>query len=111
MDLKDIQRTCVPKKFQNEELEKLLDIDPGQTLEELSEALDVVQSTVGKRAHVLQMVQEVGNWVPYELKERGIERRLVTRGMLLQRQERKSFLERIITDNEKWIHCDNPKRG
>ena len=30
--------------------------------------------------------------------------------MLLQRFERKSFLHRIVTGNEKWIYFENPKR-
>lgn len=30
--------------------------------------------------------------------------------MLLQRQERKSFLHRIVTGDEKWIYYENPKR-
>ncbi|EFN86570.1 Histone-lysine N-methyltransferase SETMAR, partial [Harpegnathos saltator] len=47
-DVNDKERDGAPKKFQNEELEKLLDIDPCQTLEELSAALDVDRSTVGK---------------------------------------------------------------
>ena len=109
-DVNDKERDGAPKKFQNEELEELLDIDPCQTLEELSAALDVDRSTVGKRLHALGMVQKAGNWVPHELKERDIERRLVTCEMLLQRQERKGFLHRIITGDEKWIHYDNPKR-
>ena len=30
--------------------------------------------------------------------------------MMLQRFERKSFLHRIVTGDEKWIYFDNPKR-
>ena len=29
---------------------------------------------------------------------------------LLQRQNRKGFLHRIVTGDEKWVHCDNSKR-
>ena len=31
--------------------------------------------------------------------------------MLLERHKKKSFLHRIITGDEKWIHYDNPKRN
>ena len=55
------------KKFEDEELEALLDKDCCQTQEELAER---------KR--------KVNN--------------------------KKSFLHRIVTDDEKWIHYDNPKR-
>ena len=30
--------------------------------------------------------------------------------MLLERHKKKSFLHRIVTGDEKWIHYDNPKR-
>ena len=30
--------------------------------------------------------------------------------MLLERLKKKSFLHRVITGYEKWIHYDNPKR-
>ena len=30
--------------------------------------------------------------------------------MLLERHKKKSFLHRIVTGDEKGIHCDNPKR-
>ncbi|GJQ75790.1 hypothetical protein Trydic_g17860 [Trypoxylus dichotomus] len=56
------------------------------------------------------MVQKIGNFVPRELKERNIERRLVTCETYLQRQGKKSFLHRIITSDEKLIHYNNPKR-
>ncbi|GJQ77299.1 hypothetical protein Trydic_g20720 [Trypoxylus dichotomus] len=68
-DDNDKERDGAPKKFQNEELEKLLDIDPYQTLEELSAALSVDRSTFEK--HTMGMVQKAGNLVPHKLKERG----------------------------------------
>jgi len=45
----------------------------------------------------------------YELKPRDLERHFFMCGQLLQRQKRKGFLHRIIIDDEKWIHYDNPK--
>ena len=48
--------------------------------------------------------------MPYELKERDIERRKTTCEILFDRFKRKSFLHRIVTGDEKWIYFDNPKR-
>lgn len=56
------------------------------------------------------MIQKQGDWVPYELKPRDVERRFLMCELLLQRQKRKGFLHRIITGDGKWIHYDNPKR-
>ncbi|GJQ72068.1 hypothetical protein Trydic_g20291 [Trypoxylus dichotomus] len=63
------------RKFLNEELEELLDIDPYQTLEELFTALDVDKFIGGKHLNALGMVQEADNWVPHELKKSDIEKR------------------------------------
>ena len=56
------------------------------------------------------MIKKQRHWVPYELKSRDAERRFVTCERLLQRQKRKGFLHRLVTDDEKWTHYDNPKR-
>ncbi len=37
------------------------------------------------------------NWVPYELKPRNVEKRFFTCEQLIQRQQRKGFLHRIVT--------------
>jgi len=47
------------------------------------------------RLVALEMIQKQGNWVPYELKPRDLERRFFICEELLQRQKRKGFLHRI----------------
>jgi len=95
-DVSDKDREGAPKKFEDTQLQQLLDEDACRTLDDMSKELDVDRSTVGKRLHAMGMVQKAGNWVPYQLKERDIERRLVTCEMLLERQKRKGFLHRIV---------------
>lgn len=109
-DLEDKERPGQPKKFEDKELETLLEENSTQTLEELSTSLGVDFSTVGKRLKALRMIQKEGHWIPYELKPRDVERRFLTCELLLQRYKRKSFLHRIVTGDEKWIYYDNPKR-
>ena len=109
-DLEDEERPGEPKKFENEELEALLDEDPSQTQEELANTLGVAQQTISDRLKAMGMIRKVGHWVPYELKPRDVERRFCMSEMLLERYKKKSFLHRIVTGDEKWIHYDNPKR-
>jgi [histone H3]-lysine36 N-dimethyltransferase SETMAR len=109
-DTEDKERPGQPKKFEDEELEALLDEDSCQTLQELSESLGVVVSTVLRRLKAMGMIQKQGIWVPYELKPRDVERRFCMCEQLLQRHKRKGFLHRIITGDEKWIHYNNLKR-
>ena len=69
---------------------------------------------ISKRLKAMEMIQRQGNWVPYDLKSRDVERRFFACEQLLQRQNRKGFLHRIVTRDEKWaptkkIHSKNKK--
>ncbi|UYV72202.1 SETMAR [Cordylochernes scorpioides] len=108
-DTREKERGGRPMKFEDAELEALLDEDSSQTKEELAETLGVTQQAISNRLKVMGMVQKQENWVPYELKPGNIERRICTCELLLKRQNRKGFLHRIVTGDEKWIHYDNPK--
>lgn len=108
-DVKDKERPGQQKKFEDAELEALLDQDPCQTQWELASSLGVDQKTVCNRLKKLKLIQKQGHWLPYELKPRDVERRFLLADLLLERQQRKRFLHRIVTGDEKWIHYDNPK--
>lgn len=109
-DTNDKEREGAPKKFEDAELEALLDEDSTQTQEMLAETLGVTQQAISHRLHDMGMIQKAGTWVPYQLKERDVERRLVMCEQMLARHQRKGFLYRIVTGDEKWILYDNPKR-
>ncbi|EGI67223.1 Mariner Mos1 transposase [Acromyrmex echinatior] len=108
--VEDKPRSGQPKKFEDKELEALLEEDQSQTQEEFAESLGVTQQIVSARLRVMGIIQKQGNWVPYELKPRDVERRFFTCEQLIQRQQRKGFLHRIVTGDEKWIFYDNPKQ-
>ncbi|KAG5324284.1 MOS1T transposase, partial [Pseudoatta argentina] len=69
-ELEDKERSSAPKKFEDKELEQLLDEDPSQTLSEIGKILQVDESTVSKRLKGLGMIQKQGHWVPRALKEK-----------------------------------------
>jgi len=96
--------------YEDAELQALLDEDSCQTQKEFAITLGVTQQTISCRLKSLGMIQKQGNWVPYEMKPRNVERRFFTCEMLLARHKRKGFLHRIITGEEKWVHYDNPKK-
>lgn len=98
-DTEDKERPGQPPKFEDEKLEALLDEDPCQTLKEFASTLNVTQMAISKCLKALGMVQKQGNWLPYELNLKDVERRFLTCEMLLQRHKRKPFLYRIITGN------------
>jgi len=70
--------------------------------------LGVTQQAVSVRLRAMGMIQKQGNWMPYELKPR--EKRFFTCEQLIQRQQRKGFLHRIVTGDEKWIFYNNSNK-
>ena len=74
--VEDKPRSGQPKKFEDKELQALLEENQSQTQEELAESLGVIQQAVSVRLRA--MIQKQGNWVPYELKPKDVERRFFT---------------------------------
>lgn len=58
-NLEDNERAGPPKKFEDAELQALLDADPSQTQEQLAESLGVSQQTVSDRLKAMGMVRKV----------------------------------------------------
>lgn len=71
----DKAREGRPVQFEDAELEALLSEDSCQTQQELAESLGVTQQLISTRLKAMGMVQKQGNWIPYELKPRDVERR------------------------------------
>ena len=109
--MEDEERPWQPKMFEDEELEGLLDEDCCQTQEELAESLGVIQAAISKSLKAAGYIQKQGNrLLRHELKPRDVKRRFCMSEMLLERHKKKSFLHRILTRDQKWIHYGNPKR-
>lgn len=109
-DVNDKERPGQPKKFEDNDLQALLDENSAQTLKELADELDVTEMAVSKRLHAMGKIQKEGKWIPHELSPTAMSNRLSIAVSLLSKQKKKSFLWRIVTGDEKWIHYDNPKR-
>lgn len=109
-ELQNQPRGRPPKKFEDEELETLLEENCAQSQEELAQQLSVTRQAISKRLTALGKILKFGKWVPHELTEIHQEQRRTTCKMLIARHDRKSFLHRIVTGDEKWIFFENPKR-
>lgn len=109
-DVTDKKRENRPKKFEDVELQSLLDEDNTQTQQMMAEQLNVTRQAISDRLRAMGKIQKIGKWVPHELNERQMEKRKTVCEMLLLRHERKAFLHRVVTGDEKWIYFQNPKR-
>lgn len=67
-DLSDKERGRPPKKFNDADLQALLDEDDAQTQEQLANALNVTQASISTRLHAMGKIQKATRWVPYERK-------------------------------------------
>ena len=103
-DARNKERGRPPKKFRDSESQASLDEDDAQTQRQLADRLNVTREAVSIRLKAMGKIQKVGKWVPQVLNERQQENRKTTCEMLLARHERKSFLHRIATGDEKWIY-------
>ena len=107
-DVRNKERGKPPKKFEDSELQALLDKDDTQTHQQFADQLNVTRKAVS--ICLKSMGKKMEKWVPHELNEKQQENRKTTCEMLLARYKRKSFLHRIVTGDEKWIYFENPKR-
>ena len=68
-DVRNEERGRPPKKFQDSELQALLDEDDAQT-QQLADQLNVTREAVSLRLKAMGKIQNVGKWVPHEPNER-----------------------------------------
>jgi len=89
--MRDEERPGQPKKFEDFELQKLLDENPAQTFLELSQALNVTPEVVSKRLHAMGKIHKEGIWLLYEVSEYAILNRLSIASSLFDRQRKEFF--------------------
>jgi histone-lysine N-methyltransferase SETMAR len=92
------------------ELRRLIEIDPRQTTRELGARLGCVHSTIAYHLHQMGKVLKLGCWIPHELTQDNIDRRIDTCHSLLLRSRRFDWLRDIIPGDEKWVLYVNHTR-
>ena len=80
------------KKFEDSELQALLDEDDAQTQQQLADQLNVTREAISIRLKSMGKIQKkMRKWVPYELNEIQQENRKATREMLFTRYKKSHF--------------------
>ncbi|KFD50320.1 hypothetical protein M514_08820 [Trichuris suis] len=104
-------RTGRPSRFDNQALKELVESDPTQTQDEMAVKFGVSRQTICAHLKQLGKVKKLDKWVPHELSEQQMFRRLEVCSSLLRRNETDPFLDRIVTVDEKWVLYDNRRRS
>ncbi|KFD52841.1 hypothetical protein M513_06332 [Trichuris suis] len=94
--LEDSPRTGRPSSIHNQALKELVELDPTQTQDEMALKLGVSRQTMCDYLKQLGKVKKLDKWVPHELSEQQMFRRLEVCSSLLRRNETDPFLDRIV---------------
>jgi len=101
--LTDQPREGRPSIVNDDVLESLLETNPRQTTRELAKQLGCSHTTVESHLHALGKIRKYGSWVPHELSANEKLRRVSACVSLLSHHQKSSFLERIVTGDQKWV--------
>jgi len=96
-----------PGRLRTVNCRNLLDEDDTQSQKMLADQLDISQAAISMQLHAMGKVQKIGKWVPHELNDKhGATPKYMPNSAC--QTKRKSFLHRIVTNDEKWIYFQNP---
>ena len=79
-------------------------------MQEIEEILKIQKSTINYHIQHLGLVKKLVIWIPHELKEIHLTKRINGCDLQLKRNEFDPLLNRIITGDEKWIVYNNVVR-
>ncbi|XP_014486223.1 PREDICTED: histone-lysine N-methyltransferase SETMAR-like, partial [Dinoponera quadriceps] len=108
--LKYEQRSGRPLQADNDQIKAIIVLDRHISQRDIGEKLKIPKSTIHDQIKHLGFVKKLDIWVPHELKEINLTKRINACDSHLKRNEFDPFLKRIITGDEKWIVYDNIKR-
>lgn len=90
-----------------DDLRETVQLNPRQSTRELSVILNVCQKTICNGLKRIEFVNKRGTWIPHILSEGNKSLRVsIVRG-LLERFKVESFLDRVVTCDEKWVLYNN----
>ena len=109
--LEDAPRSGRPIVVDDSILREAIELDPGQTCQQLADKFCVDEETIRLHLHQIGKVWRPCKWVPHALTERQKQLRFDICTMLLQRHHENPFLDHLITCDEKWIMHENTRLG
>jgi histone-lysine N-methyltransferase SETMAR len=93
-----------------DDLEKALKDDPTLTTRNMASKLGCSNATVYYRYKDLRLVSKLGEWVPHDLNQSQLKKRVKACQELLDKSRKSNWLNNIITGDEKWVVYANVSR-
>lgn len=108
--ISDKSRSGRPSAIDDDLISALVKNNPRISTEEIAIRLNIDNTTALRHLKKLGYTSKLDTWVPHELTERNKLNRVSVATSLLGRYENESFLDRIVTGDEKWILYNNVQR-
>ena len=109
-NLEDQPRSGRPSSTDDDAVSNLVQENPRITTEQIAERLNIDNSTAFRHLKKLGYVSKLDTWVPHLFTERNKLDRMNVAISLLARHNEESFLDRLVTGDEKWILYNNVQR-
>ena len=109
-DLKDAERSGRPSTVDDDIIKSVMDSDRHLTLREIAEITNVSHQIVAGHLKKIGYVQKADIWLPYQLTDKHMKRRVDACDLLLNKNDQHPFLRSLITGDESWILYKNSER-
>ena len=91
--LKDEQRPCLPNKVDDDQIKAVIESDRHLSLRETGEMLKIPKSTIDRHIQRLGLDKKLSIWIPHELKEIHLTKRINACDLKFKRNESHPFLK------------------
>ena len=108
--LEDKPRSGRPTTINLDELKQLFETDPTLTTVNVASKLGCAQSTVYYNLKKLEYVSKLSRWVPHALSPSQMKKRKEACESLLSWKRSSTWLDKIITGDQKWVLYINDVR-
>ena len=108
--LQDEHRSGRPVEINMDELKQLIESDPTLTTSNVASKLGCTQPTISYHFKQLRLVSKLGDWVPHDLNQVQLKKRIDYCQYLLSYHRNFSWLDNLITGDEKWVVYTNATR-
>ena len=105
--LKDEQRSGRPNEVDEDQIKAIIESDCHINVREIEEMLKISKSTIDRHIQHVGLVKKLDIWIPHELKEIHLTKRINACDLHLKRNEFDHFFKRIITGDKKLIIYNN----
>jgi histone-lysine N-methyltransferase SETMAR len=109
--VEDQPKSGRPSELDLSALKDLVESDPELTIREMAAELHHSTSVVWEGLHKINKKRKLGRWVPHELTDWDKERRVdMSLSLLTLQGNDYSWLDHLVTGDEKWVLYDNHVR-